>query len=112
MANSVYEINKGVNAPVEFKGLKAQYIWYLGGLIVVLLILFAILYMVGIPSLICIVLTGGGGTLAVMRIYRLSETYGPHGLMKLTASKRIPRVIRSNSRKIFRQRTGGPNVNR
>jgi len=111
MASSVYEINKGVNAPIEFKGLKAQYIWYLGGLIVVLLILFAILYMIGIPSLICIVLVGGGGTLAVIRIYRLSETYGPHGLMKLTASKRIPRVVRSNSRKIFRRRAGDHRIN-
>ena len=31
MANSVYKINKGINKPIEFKGLKAQYIWYLGG---------------------------------------------------------------------------------
>ena len=31
MASSIYGINKGVNRPAEFKGLKAQYIWYLGG---------------------------------------------------------------------------------
>ena len=30
MANSVYVINKGINAPITFKGLKAQYIWWLG----------------------------------------------------------------------------------
>jgi hypothetical protein len=28
--NSVYKINKGINKPIEFKGLKAQYIGYLG----------------------------------------------------------------------------------
>ena len=27
--SSVYTINKGVNKPIEFKGLKAQYIAYL-----------------------------------------------------------------------------------
>ncbi|HMT97439.1 MAG TPA: DUF4133 domain-containing protein, partial [Ferruginibacter sp.] len=31
MSNSVYQINKGINRSIEFKGLKAQYIWYLGG---------------------------------------------------------------------------------
>ncbi|MBC7536286.1 MAG: DUF4133 domain-containing protein, partial [Ferruginibacter sp.] len=25
MSNSVYQINKGINKPIEFKGLKAQY---------------------------------------------------------------------------------------
>lgn len=35
MSNSVYQINKGINKPIEFKGLKAQYIWYLGGGLVI-----------------------------------------------------------------------------
>jgi hypothetical protein len=43
MATSVYQINKGINKPIEFKGLKAQYIWYLCGGLVALLILFAIM---------------------------------------------------------------------
>lgn len=101
MANSVYEINKGVNTPIEFKGLKAQYIWYLAGTVVILLIVFAILYTIGIPSLICVGLIGGTGALAVMRLYKLSDTHGEHGVMKLMASKRLPRAIRSKSRNIF-----------
>src|SRR4051812_23212639 len=44
----IYQINRGVNKPIEFKGLKAQYIGYLGGGLVVLLILFAILYLIGL----------------------------------------------------------------
>ncbi|HEU4791365.1 MAG TPA: DUF4133 domain-containing protein, partial [Flavobacterium sp.] len=44
MSNSVYQINKGINQSIEFKGLKAQYIWYLGGGVVVLMILFAVMY--------------------------------------------------------------------
>ena len=39
MSNSVYSINKNSNKSIEFKGLKAQYIWYLGGGLVCLLIL-------------------------------------------------------------------------
>ena len=39
MANSVYQINKGINRSIEFKGLRAQYIWYLGGGVVALLIM-------------------------------------------------------------------------
>src|SRR4029450_6697341 len=27
MSTSVYKINKGINKPIEFKGLKARYIW-------------------------------------------------------------------------------------
>ena len=46
MANSVYRINKGINRSIEFKGLKAQYIWYLGGGVVALLIVFAAMYLV------------------------------------------------------------------
>ena len=62
MANSVYKINKGINKPIEFKGLKAQYIWYLGGGLVILLILFAVLYIIGVNAFICvglIVVLGG-----------------------------------------------------
>ena len=47
MNNSVYNINKGINKSIEFKGLKAQYIWYMGCGLVALLILFAILYICG-----------------------------------------------------------------
>ena len=47
MSNSVYQINKGINKSIEFKGLKAQYIWYFAGGVIALLILFAIMYIIG-----------------------------------------------------------------
>jgi len=98
MKNSVYQINKGINQSIEFKGLKAQYIWYLGGGVVVLLILFAILYFVGLSSIMCIAITGGAGVLLVIR---MSNKYEEHGLMKTLARRRVPGVIRSRNRKIF-----------
>lgn len=101
MANSVYQINKGINASIEFKGLKAQYIWYLGGGIVGLLILFAVMYLIGLPSYLCVGIILLAGTLLVIKIYGMSHKYGEHGLMKALAAKQVPKVIKSRSRKLF-----------
>lgn len=101
MANSVYQINKGINQSIEFKGLKAQYIWYLGGGVVSLMIVFAVLYIIGVPSLICIAVIGISGTVLVVKIYKMSNTYGEFGMMKALASKQLPKNIRINSRRIF-----------
>lgn len=87
METSVYSINKGINKSIEFKGLKAQYIWYLGGGIVGLLILFAAMYLIGIPSLICVVVIAVLGTAVVMKTYGMSKKYGEYGLMKMLAAR-------------------------
>ena len=99
--NSVYKINKGINKPVEFKGFKAQYIWYLGIGIVVLLVLFAILYIIGINTYVCLVLVLILGAGLYIHISKLSNKYGEHGMMKKIASQSVPRVIKSYSRQIF-----------
>lgn len=104
MANSVYKINKGINKPVEFRGLKAQYIWYLGGGLVVLLIAFAILYVIGINTFFCVGLIVVLGTILFMQVYKLSNKYGEHGMMKKVARRIVPHVIKSYSRKVFFKR--------
>ncbi|MCH5688770.1 DUF4133 domain-containing protein [Niabella sp. W65] len=101
MANSVYQINKGINQSIEFKGLKAQYIWYLGGGVVALLIVFAAMYIIGLPTYLCIGIILTAGTFLVMKIYGMSNKYGEHGLMKALARKQVPKLIKSRSRKIF-----------
>lgn len=101
MSTSVYKINKGINQSIEFKGLKAQYIWYLGGGVVVLLIVFSILYSLGFPSLFCVALVGGAGVLLVLKIYKFSNQYGAHGLMKKIANKQLPKSIRVRGRAVF-----------
>jgi len=101
MSNSVYQINKGINQSIEFKGLKAQYIWYLGAGVVALMILFAILYIIGLPSLVCVGFIGTVGSFLVFKIYRMSNTYGEHGMMKALARKQIPKCIKVYSRAIF-----------
>lgn len=104
MGNSVYTINKGINKSIEFKGLKAQYIWYFGGGVVGLLILFAIMYIIGIDSFVCLGVTGVAGTFLIVKVYALSNTYGEYGLMKKLARRKVPGVIKLKSRKVFMQK--------
>ena len=103
MPNSVYQINKGINKAIEFRGLKAQYIWYLAGGILLLMTLFAVLYIAGINTFICLALVLTLGTLLFMTVYRMSNKYGEHGMMKKMARRSVPNVIKSNSRKLFIQ---------
>lgn len=98
---TVYSINKNINKPVEFKGLKAQYIWYLGGGLLILLILFAILYICGVNPFACLGVIVILGTLLFVQIYRLSHKYGEHGMMKRLAKKGIPKVLKAYSRHQF-----------
>ena len=101
MNNSVYKINKGINKPVEFKGLKAQYIWYLAIGLIVLLIVFAVMYIIGVNTYVCLVLILIAGTVLFVRVTRLSNKYGEHGMMKKVASQGVPKIIKSYSRKMF-----------
>jgi len=90
-----YPINKGIGRPVEFKGLKAQYLFIFAGGLLALFVLFVILYMVGIDQWICI------GAILVWQTFALNARYGEHGLMKLGAAKSHPRYL-SNRRRITR----------
>lgn len=101
MSNSVYSINKGINKSIEFRGLKAQYIWYFGGGVIGLLILFAILYILGVNSFICIGIILIAGTVLTIKIYALSNMYGEYGMMKKIARRSVPKIVRSQSREVF-----------
>ncbi len=100
--SSVYQINKGINASIEFKGLKAQYIWYMGGAAVLLFFIYAALYLIGLKSY------WGIGIIALLAvptfigIYHLSNKYGEYGLIKILASKRMPKSIQVKSHAIFK----------
>jgi hypothetical protein len=96
-----YTINKGINKPIEFKGLKAQYIGYLGAGLVALLILFAILYLLGTPVLGCLMVVAGLCSLLFYKVFGLSHKYGQHGLMKRNARRYLPTYLKFKSRKVF-----------
>lgn len=99
--SSVYKINKGINKPIEFKGLKAQYIAYLAIGLIGLLILFAVLYITGVNMFLCLALTAALGTALFMTVYRMSDKYGQYGLLKKMAKRSIPVFLKVSSRKVF-----------
>lgn len=99
--SSVYQINKGVGRAIEFRGLKAQYIGFLAGGLVALLLLFALLYICGLDIYICIGLIVGLGVLLFSTVIRLSHKYGQYGLLKKNAKRSIPSSLVSRSRKLF-----------
>ena len=101
MGNCIYKINKGIHKSIEFKGLKAQYIGLLGGGLLFLFILFAIMYIAGISPIFCLVFVGGGGVGLFLSVFRMSARYGEFGLMKRLARRRVPRLLKINSRKLF-----------
>jgi Domain of unknown function (DUF4133) len=103
MQEKQYLINKGINRPIEFKGVKAQYIGYLAAAAAGMLVIFGIMYSAGISQYICAPSALALGGYATARIMRLSSKYGQFGLMKLQAKKRIPAALLSKSRKVFIQ---------
>lgn len=103
MGQKVYHINKGINRPIEFRGLKAQYIGYLAGCAVGTMVGFGVLYVCGMSLYMCSPLALGLGGWAMARVFRISKRYGQHGLMKKMARQRMPEALLARSRKVFIQ---------
>lgn len=100
-SNSVYEINKGINKPIEFRGIRAQYIMYLAAGMLALFILFVVLYIVGLSVYLCLALVGVAGFVLFTWITKMSHKYGEHGLLKAAGSRRVPPAIYTHSRSLF-----------
>lgn len=96
-----YPVNKGIGRAVEFKGLKAQYLFIFVGGLLALFVLFVILYMIGIDQWICIGFGVVSASVLVWQTFALNAKYGEHGLMKLSATKSHPRYL-LNRRRISR----------
>ncbi len=103
MAN--FSINKGIGKSVEFKGLKAQYLFIFVGGLLAIFILTVILYMIGTPQVISIGIGVVGATLLVWQTFSLNAKYGEHGMMKHSAKSKHPRYItnRRSVRKLFKR---------
>ncbi len=101
-----YNINKGVGNSVEFKGLKAQYLFIFAGGLLAVFIVFVILYMIGIAQWVCIGFGVIAASVLVWQTFSLNEKYGEHGLMKLMAIRQHPRYLinRKSTHRLFRQK--------
>jgi hypothetical protein len=100
---TVYDINKGINRSIEFKGIKAQYLIYLAVGLVSLLLLFAILYVLKVNIYFCLAVIIPAAIALVMAVQHFSKKYGEHGLTKKMAQRKLPTCIRTTSRNIFQQ---------
>ena len=88
-----YSINKGIGKSVEFKGLKAQYLFIFAGGLLSVFVVFVIMYLVGIDQWVCI----GFGVVAALALvwltFNLNAKYGENGLMKLMAKRQHSRYL-------------------
>lgn len=94
MRPSVYRINKGVNRPIYFKGLQAQWIGYLGVGLVLLLLVFAMCYVSGVPLILLIPFVVICAIVLFWKIFELSKKHGQHGLLKKMAAGHIPKAVK------------------
>ena len=88
-----YNINKGIGKSVEFKGLKAQYLFIFAGGLLSVFVVFVIMYMIGIDQWICIGFGVIAASVLVWMTFNLNQKYGEHGLMKLMAIRQHPRYL-------------------
>ena len=96
-----FEINKGVGREVEFKGLRAQYLFIFAAGLLAVFVMFVIMYMAGIGQWICIGFGVVSASVLVWATFRMYAKYGEWGLMKLHALRSHPRYI-INRRKFLR----------
>lgn len=93
-----YTINKGVGKSPEFKGLRAQYLFYMAGGLMGAFLLFTFMYIIGIHMYLCIgvalLLVG----LLLHYVFSVNKKYGQYGLMKLAARNKRPRYIIARQR--------------
>jgi hypothetical protein len=99
--SSIYHINKGINKPINFKGLQGQYIGWLAAGLVTLLILFAVLYISGLQMLWVLPLIFVLGCGLFLGTNHLSQRFGINGLEKFLARRRLPVYLKFKSRRIF-----------
>lgn len=98
-----YSINKGIGKSVEFKGLKAQYLFIFAGGLLAVFMVFVVMYMAGINQWICIGFGVIAASVLVWLTFNLNAKYGEHGLMKMLARKQHPRFLinRKNTHRLF-----------
>ena len=88
-----FSINRGIGKSVEFKGLKAQYLFIFVGGLLALFILFVIMYLSGVNQWFCIGFGLVAASVLVWQTFALNARYGEHGLMKMQARGSHPKYV-------------------
>ena len=75
---SEYPVNRGIGKPVEFKGLKSQYLFIFCGGLLAVFVVFIVLFMAGVNQWLCIGFIVSASLLLVWQTFRLNAKYGTH----------------------------------
>ena len=97
-----YSVNKGVGKTVTVKGLQAKYLFYAIGTFIGAIVLYLILRSF-LPELLALGAGVGAGAVVLVRIMRISRTYGRYGMERLQAARSIPHYVlrRKSFRNLF-----------
>jgi hypothetical protein len=90
-----YTTNKGIGKETEFKGFQAHYIYYLAAVCLGSFMLFIILYFIGIPAIIGVIIVILSFFLTTVYLYRLNKKYGLYGLAQKRAKAKRPHYIKA-----------------
>lgn len=101
MANSIYHIHRDIDRPIEFHGVKAQFIILLALGFMILFALVTVMYYLDISRILLLVSSCFCGSLLVIKVQKLSRRYGQYGLMKAHARTHVPKAVQCRGRMIF-----------
>ena len=104
----IYDLNRGINKPVEFKGLVGSNIYFLAAGIGLVFALFVTSYLLGVPLVLTMLGTflAGGGMWA--GVFALNRHFGEHGLMKAAARRSSPKYITNRHSRLFQRLNEDP----
>lgn len=88
-----WDINKGIGRTVEFKGLKAQYLFLFAGGLLAVFVLVVVCYLCGMSQWLCLGIGLVGATLVVWQTFAMNRKYGQYGLMMQGAIRMHPRYL-------------------
>jgi len=98
------EINKGIGKPVEFRGLKGNYLFLSAGIVICSLVLSLILYgFFGLNTYLATLIVVSSGAGGIWYCMRQSHKYGVSGLLKKEATRNQPKAILITSAHPFAQ---------
>ena len=92
-SNGIVGHHKGIGRTVEFKGLKAQYLFLFAGGLLAVFVLVVVCYLCGMSQWLCLGIGLVGATLVVWQTFAMNRKYGQYGLMKQGAIRIHPRYL-------------------
>lgn len=101
MANSIYRIQRDINKPIEFYGLKSLFMVIFAVGLLLLFAAFIGLYYAGIPRIPSLLSVTMAAMIWAVNVQRLSRRFGRYGLLKAYARRKLPDSVRIRDRRIF-----------